>query len=323
MYGVGVTDASEASKSSGSDPALVHMIFSNHAIRWMAEFRAAVQVSDQFFRFKDIIENQDVGCTSLMETLRAILQRPAQNGQPCGETVLRLELAIQDVGEPIAQFCNRFEGDGFLSPYAYDSWHHLNDHLKTVVERYPEVNYRSYCREVARDIAPDSLEEQQEMVEFTVAKAVVVLQKLESDTLTRFSDTLKILRGCRLLAYEFVRETTIEALEDEYNFVQYLPVAVNLIESLKLELRTYKKLADEFGDERGDGWVFWRTHYLRLPKWYKVAAEAALVMCSSASVERVFSLLNCLFDDQQHQCLNDYKEASVMIRYNENYRNRN
>ena len=67
---------------------------------------------------------------------------------------------------------------------------------------------------------------------------------------------LKILRGCRLLAYEFVRETTIEALEDEYNFVQYLPVAVNLIESLKLELRTYKKLADEFGDERGDGWVF-------------------------------------------------------------------
>ena len=77
-------------------------------------------------------------------------------------------------------------------------------------------------------------------------------------------------------------------------------MAVNLIESLKAELRTYKKLADEFGDERRDGWVFWRTHYLRLPKWYKVAAEAALVMCSSASVERVFSLLNCLFDDQQH-----------------------
>ena len=38
----------------------------------------------------------------------------------------------------------------------------------------------------ARDLAPDSLEEQQEMVEFTVAKAVIVLK----------SDTLKVFRGC-------------------------------------------------------------------------------------------------------------------------------
>ena len=170
------------------------------------------------------------------------------------------------------------------------------------MKRYPEVNYPSNCREVARDIAPDSLEEQQEMVKLTVVKAVVVLQKLESDTLTltRFNGTLKILRGCRLLGYEFVRDATLEALEEEYHFIKYLPVAMNLIESLKAELRTYKKLADEFGDEREDGWVFWRTHYFRIPNWYKVAAEAALVMCSSASVERLFSLLNCLFDDQQH-----------------------
>jgi hypothetical protein len=266
--------------------------------------------------------HEDVGCSNLMETLRAIIDRPAQNGLPCGETTLRLELAlIKDVGGPIAYFCNHFEGDGFLSPYAFDNWNKLNDHLKIVMERFPEVNCESNVRDVAIDIAPDSLEEQQEMVESTIAKAVVVLQKLESDTFTRFSDTLKVLRGCRLLGYQFFRGATIEALEDECIYVQYLPVSALLYDSLIAELRTYKKLADEFDEDRGDGWVFWRTHYLRLPNWFKVAAEAALVMCSSASVERVFSLLNCLFDDQQQQRLNDYKEASVMVRYNENYRN--
>ena len=64
----------------------------------------------------------------------------------------------------------------------------------------------------------------------------------------------------------------------------------------------------------GDGITF---HYQP-----RVATEVALVMCSSASVERVFSLLNNLFDDFQHRCLNDYKEASIKIRYNENYRDR-
>jgi hypothetical protein len=63
-------------------------------------------------------------------------------------------------------------------------------------------------------------------------------------------------------------------------------------------------------------------HYISLPLWYKVAAEVALIMCSSASVERVFSLPNCMFDEHQHQVLNDYKEASIKIRYNENYRQR-
>ena len=62
---------------------------------------------------------------------------------------------------------------------------------------------------------------------------------------------------------------------------------------------------------------------LRLPSvWYKGAAEVALVMCSSASVERVFSQLNCMFDKHQQQALNDYKEASIKIRYNENYRDK-
>ena len=91
---------------------------------------------------------------------------------------------------------------------------------------------------------------------------------------------------------------------------------------LYAELKTYKNLADAFNEEESDGWVFWRRYFMRLPTWYKLAAEVTIVMCSSTAVERVFYLLNCTFNDQQQRFLNDYKESSVMIRYNENCRDR-
>ena len=275
-------------------------------------------------RKKEHVETiSELNEAAALETLRGILHRPAGNHLPSGEDALRLELAIiKDAGEPIAHFCNHFEGDGFLAPYAFDSWNNLNRHMRNVVHRYMEVDCVSACTAVAAQIAPNNLPRQQELIQQTVAKAVVVLEKIESDSLTRFKDTLQVLRGCRLVGYQFVKDTTYEALEEEIVFIQHLPVAVPLFDDLHAELRTYKKLADGFDREEDDGWAFWRRYYISLPLWYKVAAEVALVMCSSASVERVFSLLNCLFDDHQHQCLNDYKEASVMIRYNENFRSR-
>lgn len=229
---------------------------------------------------------------------------------------------IKDAGEKIAYFCNHFEGDGFLAPYAYDGWHDLNDHMTEVVERYVDMDYPSSVRDVAINIAPHNEDLQITLIQRTVDKAKIVKDKLESDTLTRLTDTLKILRGSRLLGFQYIRNNNIEALKEETLYVQWIPMATPLMARLLAELPTYKKLADGYDSDDVDGWVFWRRYYTSLPVWYKVASEVALVMCSSASVERVFSLLNCLFDDHQHRALNDYKEGSVRIRYNENYRDR-
>ena len=81
----------------------------NHAIRWMAEYRTTVQIDNNFRLIKDIIINEDVGCANLMDTLQGIINRPAANGLPSGEDIIRLELGlIKDVGDPIAYFCNHF-----------------------------------------------------------------------------------------------------------------------------------------------------------------------------------------------------------------------
>jgi hypothetical protein len=234
-----------------------------------------------------------------------------------------LELAlIKDSGEKIASFCNHFEGDGFLAPYAYDSWHNLNQHMDSVVHIFQEPDQHSTVRDVARDISNGNVDIEQQLVELTVAKAIRIREKLESDTYGRLDATLQTLRGCRMVGYQFIRDTNLEALQEEVQFVLRLPLAVPMIAGLEAELPTYKKIADSYNNGDTDGWLFWRRYCTSLPMWYKIAAEVALVMCSSASVERIFSLLNCTFDEHQHQALNDYKEASIRIRYNENYLDR-
>ena len=58
---------------------------------------------------------------------------------------------------------------------------------------------------------------------------------------------------------------------------------------------------------------------LTLPQWSALVRKVLLVQPSSASAERVFSLLATL-SAQQEAALEDYIEASVMVRYNNNQR---
>ena len=69
-------------------------------------------------------------------------------------------------------------------------------------------------------------------------------------------------------------------------------------------------------------WEFWRERALVLPFWFKAALEVAIVFTSSGCVERIFSLYDSLFDESQESALEDVRETSVMMRFNENQRRR-
>ena len=60
---------------------------------------------------------------------------------------------------------------------------------------------------------------------------------------------------------------------------------------------------------------WWRGNETKLPHWAKACRRALLVQPSSASVERVFSLLN--FHKQQKSPMEDCTESSLMLQYNE------
>ena len=61
---------------------------------------------------------------------------------------------------------------------------------------------------------------------------------------------------------------------------------------------------------------FWDRSALKVPTFYRASREVALVMPSSATTERTFSLLTKGYTAQQKSALEDGPCASVMIRYN-------
>ena len=60
---------------------------------------------------------------------------------------------------------------------------------------------------------------------------------------------------------------------------------------------------------------FWTKHKL-LPAWTEFAHLCMLLDPSSACVERAFSILKYLYNDQQSMSLQDKVEASLMLRFN-------
>jgi len=73
-------------------------------------------------------------------------------------------------------------------------------------------------------------------------------------------------------------------------------------------------------DDRQNHWTFWLRHCLKLRTWYIFACECALITPSSATVERLFSLLTQGFGSDRESSLNDYAATSVAIRYNNNFK---
>ena len=60
---------------------------------------------------------------------------------------------------------------------------------------------------------------------------------------------------------------------------------------------------------------FWASHP-NLKAWTEFSHKCILLQPSSACVERAFSILKYIFDDQSTQSLQDYIGTSLMLRYN-------
>ena len=88
-----------------------------------------------------------------------------------------------------------------------------------------------------------------------------------------------------------------------------------MLEWLKSELPWYIAKSDGVSTEF-DKLAWWKIHQHELPNWSKACKTALLIQPSSAAAERVFSLLNNSFKDNQARALEDYIETSVILQYN-------
>ena len=66
-----------------------------------------------------------------------------------------------------------------------------------------------------------------------------------------------------------------------------------------------------------DAVLWWQNHSNELPHRLNCLKKVLLVQPSSASAERVFSLLKASFGPQQDNSLQDYVQSSLMLQYKE------
>ena len=96
-----------------------------------------------------------------------------------------------------------------------------------------------------------------------------------------------------------------------------------IIQGLTAELPRYLAVADGADlqtEEEKLQW--WSRNEANLPNWSSVVKKVILVQPSSASAERVFSIMKNFFTNQQDAALVQTVEASVMLCYNQNQRNK-
>ena len=166
-----------------------------------------------------------------------------------------------------------------------------------------------------------------------ISPSAVVQQKLIAyakncvePALNYFKQQLTLSLKVPLAAFkasQLFNPDTVELLNPDSSSVNALSVipffSEEEIAGLKTELPRYlgKIAAIESDDSSNvDCLMFWKNSASTLPLWAAAVKKILVVQPSSAAVERVFSMLNNAFKDQQHNSLQDYLEASIMLRYN-------
>ena len=97
--------------------------------------------------------------------------------------------------------------------------------------------------------------------------------------------------------------SSYEETVEYYNVVMCLYAIIGLKEELPAYLAEVADISPSFSPLE-----WWKMHSAELPIWSAAASKVLLVQPSSAVSERVFSLLNASFGDQQECAFQDYLE---------------
>lgn len=219
---------------------------------------------------------------------------------------LKVELAaVVDYGEPFVKAAYDFEGDGPLALSCYELVQEVVASIK--VENVP--NLQAVIIQMSPHVAI-----QQQLKAYAKQCIQPGLDYFNQQLQSSLKDSLAAFKAARLFNPCKVQQLNPDASSvDQLGSLPF--VTSKEISNLKAELPDYLAKCEDL-EETYDKLQWWKCQESTLPHWATVAKKILAVQPSSAAVERVFSLLNSSFGEQQEQALQDYMEASVMLRYN-------
>ena len=271
--------------------------------RWWNQWEVFQQVSDFFGDIEPFLRENDEIPPANRRHLLEIFDNQDDRQK------LRLELAaLVDAGVHFVNATYYLEGDG---PLIFTCYERLSAVTQAVaVDNYPNTTA------VAWEIASGNAVQFNRLMAQAKACIQPGLQFFQQKFSVQFHDTVRAFKAARLACPVQVQtlNPTARSLEELRNFPF---VSDTTISNLAQELPLYLGAAEGVTvtcEEDKVSW--WASHKLTLPHWSSLVRALLLIQPSSASAERAFSLLTNAFCSQQDSALQDYLEASIMLRYN-------
>jgi hypothetical protein len=300
--------------------------------RWFAQWEVIVQIGQlwgDMEPFLEALEAEDVATENVKGALELL-----RGGH---RDMIRLQIAaLMDIGKPLCEACYLLEGDGFLAIHVYDRITALEALTTAAPLQTPNANAvvtDIVGRSTLPMVAPPGAPSRQTLSATLRANAQAVARPALDYLTSRLNSTaanglLRVKRhfeACRLLhpcRICHIPVATVAQLLEVFSTGVYSladPFAPKTVPigALMGELAAYVAAAAGVDEQGIDAmWRWWRQHRSTLPNWSRLAYAVALFQPSSACVERIFSMLEAQYSDTQTATLEDAREASIQLRYN-------
>ena len=271
--------------------------------RWWSRWEVYHQILVQFGDVTPFLEKHNeiapITRTKLLDLLHDARKK----------AFLQMELAaVVDAGEPFVKSTYTLEGDG---PLVFKCYDHIQI-LKAGIDNphYPNVTA------IAENLSTREHSAQQwtQYAAKCVKPGIDYFKSKFCSDESQLKDTLDAFKAARLFVphrlVEMSADTTAIDSLSAFPFLNH-----HTLNNLKQEFTTYVALAQDVSPDY-DTLSWWKGHSHDLPYWSAAAQNVILVQPSSATSERVFSLLKASFGPQQDCSLQDYVESSLMLQFN-------
>ena len=276
--------------------------------RWWSKWEMMKHVLEYFGDVEPFLRENDQLVPATRVHLLEIFNSPADSKD------LELELAASvDGGNHFVSATYYLERDGPLIFSCYQK-------LATVSNSVALANYPN-VEGVARRQANGNVPVFNQLVARAKACINPGLLFFQQKFSQEFYDIVRAFRSARLFCPVQVQQLhpTVASVEElrKFSFLD----DDGIIQGLVVELLQYMAIADGTAlDTEEEKLLWWSRNEATLPNWSSAVKKVLLVQPSSASAERVFSLMNNFFGNQQDAALEETVEVAVMLRYNQNQR---
>ncbi|KAK3754796.1 hypothetical protein QZH41_007565 [Actinostola sp. cb2023] len=272
--------------------------------RWWSWWEVAQQVMLQFAEIQPFVQERLQTAVN-KATLRQI-EEMFDDDQT--KLLLQIELAVVvDAGKPMVQSTYILEGDGTLAWQCYEQL--------LVIQNSIQVANLPNLEALSRHVSGGNAVFAQQCYQYGVAAIQPGWEYFTQTVMGVMGPQVLIFKAARLFSPHQVCQ--LRPVANDVDIVTSIAFLNDpaLIANLKNELPRYLAKADGIDDDVDPlGW--WKANEAELPFWSAAAKLVLLMQPSSASSERVFSILTTTFGHLQDLALQDYIECSLMLQFN-------